>query len=172
MDARNRILSISEIQRNLRELYRSGLIGTSVIVDGVYDEVTANAVREYQTLYGLPSTGVVDYVTWTELYERAKESRERRAPSLPIYPFERILADSAVSPGDVSETVYIIQLMLKELAAYGFSEIAINGVYDEPTRDAILSFQRVNLLDESGVVDKETWNALASAYNKYIKGVY
>ena len=62
--------------------------------------------------------------------------------------------------------------MLKELAAYGFSEIAINGVYDEPTRDAILSFQRVNLLDESGVVDKETWNALASAYNKYIKGVY
>ena len=172
MDTRNKILSISEVQRNLRELYRSGLITTSVIIDGVYDDVTRKGVSEFQSLYGLPVTGVVDYITWTELTERARESVEKRAPSLPIYPFERLLVNSSVSPGDVSETVFIIQLILKELAAYNFSEIALTGVFDDATQNAIERFQLINDLEVNGVVDKETWNALARAYNKYIKPVY
>lgn len=31
---------------------------------GVYDDATANRIRELQTQAGVPSTGVVDTVTW------------------------------------------------------------------------------------------------------------
>lgn len=36
-------------------------------VDGIYGQVTANAVREFQKIFNLPQTGVVDYKTWYKI---------------------------------------------------------------------------------------------------------
>lgn len=36
-------------------------------VDGAYGEQTANAVRTFQSIFGLPQTGVVDFATWYEI---------------------------------------------------------------------------------------------------------
>jgi len=38
-------------------------------VDGVYGESTANAVRKFQNIFGLPQTGIVDYPTWYKISE-------------------------------------------------------------------------------------------------------
>ena len=35
--------------------------------DGIYGQQTANAVREFQRVFDLPVTGVVDYPTWYEI---------------------------------------------------------------------------------------------------------
>ena len=35
-----------------------------VTPDGIYGSGTANAVREFQSIFGLPQTGVVDFATW------------------------------------------------------------------------------------------------------------
>lgn len=35
-----------------------------VIPDGVYGPATARSVREFQSVFGLPETGVVDFATW------------------------------------------------------------------------------------------------------------
>ena len=40
-----------------------------VTVDGVYGPATANAVREFQSVFGLPQTGIVDYRTWYKISE-------------------------------------------------------------------------------------------------------
>ena len=40
-----------------------------IAVDGIYGEATQNAVREFQKVFGLPVTGVVDYPTWYEIQE-------------------------------------------------------------------------------------------------------
>lgn len=37
--------------------------------DGVYGERTAEAVRKFQSVFGLPQTGVVDYPTWYKISE-------------------------------------------------------------------------------------------------------
>lgn len=37
--------------------------------DGIYGPATANAVREFQSIFGLPETGKVDYSTWYKISE-------------------------------------------------------------------------------------------------------
>ena len=39
----------------------------SLIADGIYGENTQNSVREFQSVFGLPVTGVVDYRTWYKI---------------------------------------------------------------------------------------------------------
>lgn len=40
-----------------------------VTVDGIYGQGTAAAVREFQSVFGLPVTGIVDYSTWYRISE-------------------------------------------------------------------------------------------------------
>ena len=35
-----------------------------VAVDGIYGPSTAESVRTFQSIFGLPQTGVVDFATW------------------------------------------------------------------------------------------------------------
>lgn len=35
-----------------------------VAADGIYGPATAAAVREFQSIFGLPPTGVTDFATW------------------------------------------------------------------------------------------------------------
>lgn len=40
-----------------------------IAVDGIYGPETAEAVRVFQSVFGLPQTGVVDYRTWYKISE-------------------------------------------------------------------------------------------------------
>ena len=40
-----------------------------VRVDGIFGEETQRAVREFQNVFGLPVTGVVNYATWFKVSE-------------------------------------------------------------------------------------------------------
>lgn len=40
-----------------------------IATDGIYGPATANAVREFQSIFGLPVTGTVDYPTWFKISE-------------------------------------------------------------------------------------------------------
>ena len=41
----------------------------SVTPDGIYGPATAEAVRTFQSIFGLPATGIVDYSTWYKISE-------------------------------------------------------------------------------------------------------
>lgn len=40
-----------------------------IAADGIYGPATANAVKEFQSVFGLPVTGKVDYPTWYKISE-------------------------------------------------------------------------------------------------------
>ena len=42
---------------------------TKITADGIYGPATAEAVREFQSVFGLPVTGKVDYSTWYKISE-------------------------------------------------------------------------------------------------------
>ena len=69
--------------------------------------------------------------------------------------------------GERTDLIYITQLMLRESIAYDY-ELPLTGVLDETTQAALADFQRVNGLPPSGLLDRDTWNTLADAYNKYL----
>jgi peptidoglycan hydrolase-like protein with peptidoglycan-binding domain len=81
--------------------------------------------------------------------------------------FPRVPDDYSVSLGDDFFLVSIIQFLLNELTiAYdSFIPLLISGVYDEATAKNIREFQQKNALEESGNVNKETWNRLVEAYS-------
>ena len=40
-----------------------------VIADGIFGAMTTEAVKEFQSIFGLPQTGVVDFPTWYKISE-------------------------------------------------------------------------------------------------------
>ncbi|MGM9647905.1 MAG: peptidoglycan-binding protein [Eubacteriales bacterium] len=170
MDTRDQRLSIIEIQRNLRELANAGWDLPSITADGIYGEQTREAVRRFQKIAGLPITGRVDLITWEALHATSATARWERALAAPIYPWNRPLAGDTTLPGERTDLVYIVQLILRESLPYDFT-LPLTGVLDPATRDALLRFQRINKLPQSGVIDRVTWEALADAYNKYLPQV-
>ena len=46
----------------------SGL-GFPTSIDGIYGPATKAAVRKFQSIFGLPATGIVDYPTWYKISE-------------------------------------------------------------------------------------------------------
>lgn len=60
---------VRQMQEQLNAISQSYPALPKIAVDGIYGEATQNAVREFQKVFGLPVTGVVDYPTWYEIQE-------------------------------------------------------------------------------------------------------
>ena len=60
---------VRQIQEQLNAISKAYPALPSVTADGIYGEATQNAVREFQRIFGLPATGVVDYPTWYEIQD-------------------------------------------------------------------------------------------------------
>lgn len=61
-----KVLQLQMQLNTISEVYTSI---PSVTADGIYGERTANAIRKFQSVFGLPQTGVVDYSTWYKVQE-------------------------------------------------------------------------------------------------------
>lgn len=160
----------AEVQQRLRDLWAwtHGALPI-VAVDGSYDEGTRNAVKAFQSRYGLEPTGIVDYTTWNMLRDVHAVFSEEKGAALPIRPF---LDDPgfALRLGMRGDLVYIVQIILNTVNIhYDAPLVALNGLFNQSTSDAIKRFQKLNRLDESGVLDKQTWNRLAEEYNLLVR---
>lgn len=157
--------AIAAIQQKLRDIsiWTGGAIPL-VAVDGNYDEATREAVKVFQKRYGLPVTGVIDYTTWLTINEIYKALYEIHRVPYPIYPFPTDIS-YILRPGDRSNLVYIIQVMLNEIRnMIDLPPIPINGIYTGTTVDAVKKFQKIAGIDQTGNMDRTTWNLLATNY--------
>lgn len=55
---------VRQLQTQLNRIAQNYPLIPTITVDGIYGNNTANAVRVFQGIFGLPQTGVVDYPTW------------------------------------------------------------------------------------------------------------
>ena len=60
---------VRQIQEQLNVIAEAYPALPSIAADGIYGEKTKEAVRKFQSVFGLPSTGIVDYPTWYEIQE-------------------------------------------------------------------------------------------------------
>lgn len=58
---------VRTIQRQLNSISNNYPAISKIAVDGNYGENTLNAVKTFQSIFGLPQTGYVDYKTWYEI---------------------------------------------------------------------------------------------------------
>lgn len=58
---------VRQLQQQLNRIAQNFPAIPRVTVDGIYGQGTAEAVRVFQRVFGLPATGITDYPTWYEI---------------------------------------------------------------------------------------------------------
>lgn len=117
----------------------------TVAVTGEMDEATRTATEEWQRGADVEVTGRPDAATWAAA-----------ADALAYIEGDEPEARAELAEGDRGRDVAYLQ---RRLNAHGFG-LAINGVYDRRTRQAVERFQAGAGVDVHGVVDAGTWRAL------------
>ncbi len=171
-EPRNQQEAIRNLQRYLRQLSYVNKNIPGPPIDGIYDTATREAVRAFQREEGLPETGTVDQATWERLFRRYEESLKREGAPVPLQSFPRLSPGYALREGDENFLVRLIQYALGELDLIyeGFDGVPQTGIYDAETVAAVRNFQKKHDLSETGEVDRETWDALATTYNREFGG--
>lgn len=60
---------VRQIQEQLTRISQDYPYIPAVVADGIYGQATQDAVKRFQSVFGLPQTGVVDYPTWYKISE-------------------------------------------------------------------------------------------------------
>lgn len=155
---------IREIQQNLRNIEKSISGAPSLIPDGIYSDETKKAVEAFQRRQGLDATGVVNYETWDKLIRESRIVDKRRELPVQVAPVKN--EDLPLRQGETDELIITVKTMLGRVADKyaNFNRLAVNDFFDGATADEVRRWQRVAFIEESGEVDKETWDSLAEHY--------
>lgn len=153
--------AIYEAQGYLRNVSRAFGEIPLLIPDGIFGEETENAVLAFQKKQGLEETGIINYETWTAIVN--ENDRAVFSSS------EVMLIDKYKLPlrrGDKDNAVYHLKTMLLYLGQnYGnFGLITVNDEFDADTEKSVRQWQRVIRAEETGEVDKLTWERLTQWY--------
>lgn len=155
---------VRSLQTMLRVLGEDDPALKSVIPDGFYGDQTRNAVYHFQRSRGIPPTGVTDQNTWERILAEYDPALTRLIPAEPI----QIILEpgQVIRRGERSAYLYVIQAVLMTLAEnYGsIASPSVTGILDDPTADAIASFQYLSGLPQTGELDKVTWKQMARHY--------
>ena len=158
---------VRSLQTFLRKISYSRDIPT-VVPDGIFGNQTKASVEGFQKLYGLPVTGEADFNTWNKIIEVFDEVTLETAPPkrLLIFPEEEYIIDV----GSEDEFLYVIQGALKVISnnVENVPELSITGVHDNRSVDAVKSVQKIAGIEENGVIDKNTVNAITDVYEFYV----
>ena len=137
-------------------------------VNGIYDEKTQEAVRQFQRIFNLTPDGIVGRATWyrlvnlyigvTQLGELVSEGQQFRRVGFQ-YP-------GVLRRGDSGGGVWSLQYMLAVLAEFNavIPQVRLDGVFGADTERAVRAFQSFAGLPEDGVVGEQTWNAMFRSY--------
>lgn len=140
-------------------------------VNQVFDESLQEAVRNFQRIFHLPETGVVDKATWYEIKRIAEAVRRLASSSAEVIIPIEIYQESVPEPGsaEVFPTVQLAQYFLNVLSVYydAIMAVDINGILDSQTQYSIQQFQKIMRLPVTGQLDEDTWNLMYS----YILGI-
>ena len=142
---------IFDLQTFLRRIQQSEGSAAPLVPDGIFGAQTAAAVREYQQQHCLPVTGIADQRTWNAIY--ASYAALIAADALPMqtafFPPE---SDTVLKPGAKSPSVYVLQLMLSEIAPHynRIAAVPLTGEYDSDTQAAVRRAQQIFQLPQTG----------------------
>ncbi len=139
-----------------------------LVVTGVFDEPTLEAVMIFQRDYFPPVTGVVNNATWdavTAAYEQ--DQRLHGVPSqlraLPNGAFQ-------TKEGEFSQQIRLAQAMLTAMGSTlsNFNCNDSDGMNTGETLNSLRQLQRLAKLQETGTLDRLTWEYLSRLYHIFV----
>ncbi|MBR7091708.1 MAG: peptidoglycan-binding protein [Clostridia bacterium] len=143
--------------------------------DGVFGQETEDAVRAFQEIFGLAEDGIIGRATWYEIAEvfvAVKGLAELESEGLRYEEIAHQYPD-LLRQGDTGVPVQAFQYYLAVLGRFyeSIPEIEADGIFGNATREAVLAAQREFGLREDGIVGRETWQAVYSAYRGVLQAI-
>lgn len=143
--------------------------------DGYFGLHTEEAVKEFQRIFNLDPTGVVDKSTWYKIeyiFTSVKRLSELNSEGLRLEEVAKQFTE-VLSMGMQSNEVKNLQYFLAVIGAYyeQVPPVPITGYFGEQTENSVKAFQRVYGLPETGIVDRQTWEDIYRAYDGIVQSV-
>ena len=143
--------------------------------NGIFGAQTEAAVKRFQNIFNLAQDGIVGKSTWYRIknvYNGVKKLAELTAENLtfdevePIYP-------SLLKEGMSGDYIKTLQYYLNIVAYFypQISNINVDGYFGPKTKEAVIAFQEMFGLVPDGIVGRDTWKALSSAYKTSINSI-
>ena len=161
------------IQRDLRRIRKNYPAIPNIDNElGIYDEETVNAVKEFQKIFNLPITGIVDKATWYKIkyiYNSVKKLSDLYSEGISKDEATFLYADE-IKYGDTGIEVDYIHYYLDALAFLDndIPRLKLNSVYNNNSIMMVKAFQKKYNLPVTGIFTYSDWLVLQNAYNKIL----
>ncbi|MBR5540011.1 MAG: peptidoglycan-binding protein [Clostridia bacterium] len=137
-------------------------------VDGIFGTATEDAVVAFQEIFGLTPDGIIGKETWYRiafLYNSVKRLAELDSEGIALEDIRKQFSE-LLRLGDTGDEVRVIQYFLAVVGTFNDAvpSVAINGIFDQATENAVIAFQQSTGLVPDGIVGEETWDQLYDAY--------
>lgn len=158
---------VASLQYMLMRLAQKYDFLPQLAVDGLFDERTLEAVMLFQRELSPPVTGVVDQDMWDAIRDEWIQFELENAPPRSLRGFPS--GTSAVL-GDQASYLLLPQSMFQSLSQVmeGVQEESLNGQHDDVSAANARWLQRRAGLEETGELNKDTWDALTRLYELFI----
>jgi len=158
---------VSSLQYMLMRLGQKYDFLPQLAVDGSFDERTLEAVMLFQRELFPPVTGLVDQNVWNAIRDEWIQFEMENAPPRPLRGFPS--GTSAVL-GDQADYLLLPQAMFQSLSQVleGVAGEELDGRHDAASAANARWLQRRAGLEETGEMNKDTWDALTRLYELFI----
>lgn len=160
---------VRTIQVQLNRISRDyPLIPKIAETDGVFGVDTEDAVREFQRIFNLTPDGIIGKATWYKIkfiFVAVSNLAELNSEGIRLEDISKQFV-SDIRPGDTGDPVRVLQYYLALIAAYNnaVSAPAIDGIFGQGTQAAVREFQQAYGLEQTGIVNEDTWDRLSEVY--------
>ena len=141
-------------------------------LDGSFGASTENAVKSFQTTYGLPDTGVVDRETWDRMesvYYELVSKIDFDFSVGRILPFPGRIIGEGVEGNDVRTLQEYLNYIANTYPE--IPKVTVDGIYGPATSEQIRAFKTVfGIPGSSTRVTAPLWNSIASVYDDLYTG--
>lgn len=159
----DRPAAIKEVQKYL-SLYSEDL--TFIPPSGIYDDVTRDAVTSFQTKFNIAPTGIVDYLTFTLLYDnyrmtQIKQDVRETVDSVIKFP----LTIGTESP-EMRRINHIIAALLDH---YGITHSITESIFfTEQTLRGVLDLEKIYAIQKNGIIDEDFYRRIYLDYDSIV----
>ena len=130
--------STGEDVKDLQVVLNATVAYNSLVVDGVFGNLTKEAVMAFQKQYSLTIDGIVGDQTWAVVDK---------------------IVRATLYFGSTGEDVEYLQ---RRLNGIGFGSLVVDGIFGVTTEEAVKIFQKYYGLTADGIVGIQTWAKLES----------
>ena len=170
-DAGNPVLAIQRDLRRIKKNYPAIPAINNTL--GIYDQETANAVKKFQEIFGLPATGIVDKATWYKIkyiYTSVKKLSDLYSEGL-TKEEATFLYNDELNYGSTGIEVEYIHYFLDAIAFLDndIPRLETNSVYNDNSITMVKAFKKKYNLPITGVFTYSDWLVLKNTYDSILK---